>query len=101
MRKAISALSLCVLASSGLKAQDSLLAARKSSLFPLPVLGFSPEKGLEVGVAALYSYYGDKKDPSPFTRNSSASLLATFTTNKQFKLGLRTENWSRNNDWHV
>ncbi len=101
MRKAISALSLCVLASSGLKAQDSLLAARKSSLFPLPVLGFSPEKGLEVGVAALYSYYGDKKDPSPFTRNSSASLLATFTTNKQFKLDLRTENWTRNNDWHI
>ncbi|WP_346317734.1 BamA/TamA family outer membrane protein [Chitinophaga sp. YIM B06452] len=65
------------------------------------MLGYSPEKGLELGVAALYSYYGDKKNPSPFTRNSTASLLATFTTNKQFKIDLRTDNWTRNNDWHI
>lgn len=79
-------------------AKDSL---RASSFFPLPVVGYSPEKGLEFGVAALYSYYGDKRNPSPLTRNSTISILTTFTTNNQFKLDLRSENWSRNNDWHI
>lgn len=106
MRKVVSALTMCLLAT-GLQAQDaqpaldSVLAARKRSFLPVPVLGYSPEKGLEFGVVALYSYYGDKKNPSPLTRNSSASVLSTFTTNSQFKVDLRFENWTRDNLWHI
>lgn len=106
MRKTISALSLCILAGSGLKAQQDTplpdsIPARRNSLFPIPVIGFSPEKGFEFGVAALYSYYSDKKNPSPWTRNSTASILSTFTTNSQFKFDVRFENWTKDNNFHI
>ncbi|MGX5818144.1 BamA/TamA family outer membrane protein [Chitinophaga lutea] len=117
MRKVISVISLCALGMPCLQAQDSTLISpdeheqfpvkydssgrRRSSLFPLPVLGYSPEKGFEFGAATLYSYYADKKRPSMLTRNSTMSVLATFTTNSQFKLDLRSENWTRNNDYHI
>lgn len=74
---------------------------RRNSFFPVPVVGYSPEKGFEFGVAALYSYYSDKKNPSPFTRNSTIGVLSTFTTNHQFKFDVRFENWTRNNDFHI
>lgn len=55
---------------------------------------------MEFGIVALYSYYGDRHRPNPLTRNSTASLLLTYTTNKQFKLDLRSENWTHRNDYH-
>ncbi|WP_089714314.1 BamA/TamA family outer membrane protein [Chitinophaga costaii] len=71
------------------------------SFFPIPVLGYSPEKGLEFGAAMLYSFYADKKHPSPVTRNSSLNLVPAFTTKHQYKIDLRADVWTRNNTWHV
>src|SRR5688500_4766648 len=114
MRKEIAVFSFCMLAAQCLKAQDSVQAksssrvvpferdtVRHPSFFTVPVLGYSPEKGLEFGAAALYSYYADKRNPSLLTRNSTLALLATFTTNKQFKLNFQSDNWTRNNDFHI
>ena len=114
MRKEIAVLSFCILGAQSLKAQDSLQVKedphhlpftkdtlRRSSVFPVPVVGYSPEKGFEFGVAALYSYYADKKNPSLLTRNSTVAALVTFTTKQQFKLNFQTDNWTRNNDFHI
>lgn len=114
MRKEIAVLSFCMLAAPCLKAQDSARlkdgppavpfekdTLKRRSFFTVPVLGYSPEKGLEFGGASLYSYYGDKRNPSPNTRNSTLALLATFTTNNQFKLNFQSDNWTRNNDYHI
>ncbi len=114
MRKEIAVLSFCMLGAQSMKAQDSLRVnenphhlpftkdtIRRSSLFPIPVVGYSPEKGFEFGVAALYSYYGDKRNPSLLTRNSTMAALVTFTTRQQFKLNFQTDNWTRNNDFHI
>ncbi|UYQ92763.1 BamA/TamA family outer membrane protein [Chitinophaga horti] len=80
---------------------DTLVPARKNSFFPLPAIGYAPEKGFEIGVAGLYSFYIDNKNPSPATRNSSIILIASVTTEKQWKLDLRTDFWTRDNAWHL
>jgi outer membrane protein assembly factor BamA len=73
---------------------------RRQSFFPLPVLGYSPEKGLEIGAAMLYSFYTDKASPHPRTRNSTINLIPSITTEKQFKIDLKTDIWTRGNTWH-
>ncbi len=73
---------------------------RKRSFFPLPVLGYSQEKGLEIGAAMLYSFYTDNKNPSPFTRNSSINLIPAVTTEHQFKVDLKANIWTKDNLWH-
>ncbi|WP_187294671.1 BamA/TamA family outer membrane protein [Chitinophaga pinensis] len=69
----------------------------KRSFFPLPVAGYSPEKGLEVGAAMLYSFYTSK---DPVLRNSTINLVPTVTTEKQFKIDLKTDIWTDANNWH-
>lgn len=100
MRKAIVAISL-LLAGKSLHAQDTIPIPHASSFIPLPLVGYAQEKGFEFGVAALYSYYADKRNPSALTRNSTASAFTSFTTRSQFKADLRFENWTRNNDYHI
>ena len=78
---------------------DSLLL-RKRSFFPLPVLGYSQEKGLEIGAAMLYSFYTDNKYPDFTTRNSTLNLIPAVTTEKQFKIDLKANIWTRSNTWH-
>ncbi|MBV8251072.1 MAG: hypothetical protein JO154_00595 [Chitinophaga sp.] len=73
---------------------------RKRSFFPLPVLGYSQEKGLEIGAAMLYSFYTDNKNPSPLTRNSSINLIPAITTEHQWKVDLKANIWTRDNLWH-
>jgi outer membrane protein assembly factor BamA len=105
---------LLILLAIGAKAQqDSVLIAslsqegihdslwlRKRSFFPLPVLGYSQEKGLEIGAAMLYSFYTDNKYPDPATRNSTLNLIPAVTTEKQFKIDLKANIWTRSNTWH-
>ncbi|MCW3465488.1 hypothetical protein [Chitinophaga nivalis] len=76
------------------------LPLRKRSFFPLPVLGYSPEKGLEIGAAMLYSFYTDNKNPDARTRNSTINLIPAITTERQFKIDLKTDIWTRANTWH-
>jgi outer membrane protein assembly factor BamA len=96
-----------LLLSAGLaKAQQDTLVHRdtmllhRHSFFPLPVLGYSQEKGLEIGAAMLYSFYTDNRHPDPLTRNSTINLIPSFTTKSQFKVDLKTNIWTRSNTWH-
>ncbi|MFY0255680.1 hypothetical protein ACDQ55_17185 [Chitinophaga sp. 30R24] len=79
---------------------DTLLLRRRS-FFPLPVLAYSQEKGLEIGAAMLYSFYTDNKNPDPDTRNSTLNLIPAITTQKQFKIDLRANIWTHDNLWHL
>jgi len=72
----------------------------KRSFFVLPVLGYSQEKGLEIGAAMLYSFYTDTRRPSPLTRNSTINLIPSLTTENQYKIDLKADIWTRNNAWH-
>lgn len=75
-------------------------AVHRPSFFVLPVLAYSQEKGLEMGAAMLYSFYLDKRKPDPLTRNSTINLIPAFTTEKQWKIDLKTDLWTRGNTWH-
>lgn len=75
--------------------------AHKSFFFPLPVLGYSQETGLEIGAVLFYSFFTDHASPAPATRNSTARLISTFTTNSQFKVDLKGDIWTRDNLYHV
>ncbi|NIG56222.1 polymerase [Chitinophaga sp. Cy-1792] len=72
----------------------------KRSFFPLPVLTYSQEKGLEIGAAMLYSFYTDRKNPSAATRNSTINLIPGVTTKNQYKVDLKADIWTRDNIWH-
>jgi hypothetical protein len=76
------------------------LSLRRRSFFPIPVLGYSQEKGLEIGAAMLYSFYTDNKNPDLSTRNSTINLIPAVTTEKQFKIDLKANIWTRANTWH-
>lgn len=73
------------------------VVVHKRSFFPLPVLGYSQEKGLEVGAAMLYSFYAGK---DPVLRNSTINLIPSITTERQFKIDLKTDIWTDANNWH-
>lgn len=85
----------------GIKAQqisvNDTAVVHRRSFFPLPVLGYSPEKGLEVGAAMLYSFYTGS---DPVLRNSTINLIPSFTTKHQYKIDLKTDIWTDNNNWH-
>ncbi|WP_158538671.1 BamA/TamA family outer membrane protein [Chitinophaga skermanii] len=73
---------------------------RKSSFLPIPILGYAQEKGWEVGIAALYSFYTDKKKPVPGTRNSSITFVPSLTTKNQYKADIKGDFWTPGNLWH-
>lgn len=97
MRK-ILFLMLMVSAMDGFAQEDTLF--RKNSFLPLPVFGYSPEKGFEFGAGLYYSFYSDKKDPVPLTRNSTLRVSGTFSTENQYKLDLKADVWTPGNRWH-
>ncbi|HYH56162.1 MAG TPA: hypothetical protein VD772_06085, partial [Anseongella sp.] len=98
MRKTLFLL-LMVSAMDGYAQEDTLL--RKNSFIPLPVFGYSPEKGFEFGAGLYYYFYTDKKDPVPATRNSTMQVSGTFSTENQYKLDIKAELWSPGNLWHI
>lgn len=73
-------------------------STRSSSFVPLPALAYSQETGLEFGALSLYSFYSDRSDL--ITRNSSITGLATYTTQKQVNLQLKTDYWTPQNRYH-
>lgn len=98
MRKMLLLL-LMVSAMDGYAQVDTLF--RKNSFIPLPVFGYSPEKGFEFGAGLYYSFYADGKTPSPLTRNSTLKVSGTFSTESQYKIDLKADLWSHENLWHV
>lgn len=81
----------------GLRAQENTDTMHRRSFFPLPVVTYSPEKGLEIGAAMLYSFYTGK---NPVLRNSTINLVPSVTTEKQWKIDLKTDIWTDANNWH-
>lgn len=77
--------------------QQDTAVIHKRSFFPLPAAAYSQEKGLEVGVVMLYSFYTSK---DPALRNSTINLIPSVTTEKQFKIDLKTDIWTDANNWH-
>ena len=73
-------------------------SVKKNTFFPFPVASMSPETGLEYGVAALYSFYLDKKNT--ITRVSTINIMATHTTHNQSKAKIVSDIWSRDNKYH-
>lgn len=82
----------------GFAQEDTLF--RKNSFIPLPVFGYTPEKGFEFGAGLYYSFYTDKTDPVPRTRNSTLQISGTFSTERQYKLDLKADIWTPGNTWH-
>ncbi len=64
----------------------------------LPILGFAPETGLELGAAGLYNFYMDPADS--LIRTSSLALLSSFTTERQFDAKMTADVWTKGNTWH-
>lgn len=73
-------------------------STRPPSFLPLPTLSYAPEKGAEVGVVGLYSFYTDRKDPQ--VRNSSIGASVSYTTKKQTYFKLVSDIWSPGNKYH-
>ncbi|HEY9561374.1 MAG TPA: hypothetical protein VIR29_11380, partial [Anseongella sp.] len=82
----------------GFAQEDTLF--RRNSFIPLPVFGYSPEKGFEFGAGLYYSFFTDKADPIPRTRNSTVRVSGTFSTENQYKLDLKADIWTPGNNWH-
>jgi hypothetical protein len=101
MQRRILFSALAILFCSALQAQRLIVpdtsVHHKRSFFPLPVLGYSQEKGVEFGAAMLYSFYTGSH---PALRNSTLNLVSTFTSKHQFKIDLKTDLWTDNNNWH-
>ena len=72
--------------------------SRKPGFVLLPALSSSPETGLEIGGAALLSFYTDTTDRK--TDVSSVFGYATLTTKGQLKLSLNTNYWTPQNKIH-
>ena len=71
---------------------------RHNSFLPVPVLGYSQEAGLQFGVAGIYSFYSDLKNP----KNKASTIFGTgvYSTKKQSKLSLKSDVWSPSNNFH-
>ena len=73
-------------------------SSKRSSFIPLPVLGYSQEKGLEAGLSGLFAFYTDTVNKG--TRVSDVFTYATLTTKGQSRFGITTSFWRPKNTWH-
>ena len=73
-------------------------SSKRSSLIPLPLVAYSQETGLELGVAALYSFYADTSRGN--TKVSSVYLPASYTFKNQSRISLKTDYWLPGNRFH-
>lgn len=72
---------------------------RKSSFLPVPVAGYSQEKGFEFGAGAIYAFYLDKKDTS--IRSSTITSTLTYSTKKTYNFTVRGDVWTKQNLNHL
>jgi hypothetical protein len=73
-------------------------SSKRPSFVLVPAISSAPETGLEVGGAALYSFYADTVDH--ITNVSSLYGYATITTKGQTKLSLNANYWTPKNKVH-
>lgn len=100
----ILALSLSFSSSAQLKLIKKLLSeekdtTRKSSLMPIPVLGYAQETGFEFGLGAMYSFYADKIDTN--NRSSNIYSTASISTKKTYNVSIKGDLWSKGNTYHA
>jgi hypothetical protein len=72
--------------------------SKHSSFIVVPVLTSAPETGIEVGGAALYSFYTDTVHHD--TRVSSVFGYGTVTTKGQTRTSLNINYWTSENKYH-
>lgn len=73
--------------------------SRSSSFMLLPAVGYAQETGVELGVASTYNFYIDKSDLN--SKTSTIMLTATATTEKQKKINIMADVWSKDNKYHI
>lgn len=73
-------------------------SSKKPGFVLLPAISSAPETGLEVGGAALVSFYTDTLDR--ITHVSNIYGYSTITTKGQIKLSLNTNYWTPKNKIH-
>ncbi len=74
-------------------------SSKRSSLLPLPLIAFAQETGLEVGVAALYSFYADTANHN--TKVSNLYFPVSYTVKNQSRISLKTDYWLPKNTYHL
>lgn len=74
-------------------------SSKRSSLIPLPLIAYAQETGLEIGVAALYSFYSDTSNNN--TKVSSLYLPASYTFKNQSRISLKADYWLSQNKFHL
>jgi outer membrane protein assembly factor BamA len=65
----------------------------------VPVLGYSQEAGLQLGVAGIFSFYTDIKTP-----NNKASTIFTnliYSTKGQNRISFKSDIWTKRNAYHI
>ncbi len=73
-------------------------SARSAGFVVLPALGYTPETGLEFGLAGVYNFYLNKVDTA--IRTSNITFIGTFTTERQTNLKLESDIWTTGNQYH-
>lgn len=74
-------------------------SSKKSNFVLIPALASSPETGVEIGGASLFSFYTDTVKHS-ITRVSNLYGYAAITTKGQEKVSLNASYWTPLNTWH-
>ncbi len=71
---------------------------RHNSFLPVPLIGFSQEAGFQFGVAGIYSFYTDIKDPQ--IKASQFYGVLAFSTKKQMQISFKADVWAKENKYH-
>lgn len=74
-------------------------SSKRSSLLPLPLVAYAQETGLEIGFAALYSFYSDTTNHN--TKVSNLYFPVSYTFKNQSRISLKTDYWLPDNTYHL
>lgn len=74
-------------------------SSKRSSLLPLPLVAYAQETGLELGFAALYSFYSDTSNRN--TKVSNLYFPVSYTFKNQSRISLKTDYWLPGNTYHL
>ncbi|MGI4020258.1 MAG: hypothetical protein ACRYFA_02015 [Janthinobacterium lividum] len=74
-------------------------SSKRSSLLPLPLVAYAQETGLEIGFAALYSFYSDTLNHN--TKVSNLYFPVSYTFKNQSRVTLKADYWLPSNTYHL
>lgn len=66
-------------------------SSKRSTLLPLPLIAYAQETGLEIGFAALYSFYADTSNHN--TKVSNLYFPVSYTFKNQSRISLKADYW--------